>query len=560
MEHQRIYSLVGAGISALTTGWLVWTGSPFAAFVSTALLAYLLWVGLFAVPYAWATALLTRAFGETTAGNLDEARSLLTRAEASSGAELALLSALLMRAHHAIRRAELGDALTHLDSALALPLPWYGRVHARSLRALARGRRAFVHAAAGNREHAHADVAALVADPWTDAHAIAHARLAQALTLRSDPARLSEHLSAHEAFMREFLPPRERALLRALSRLTNAPVDAPRTADDASVDDVPTDSTVVKDVAADDAATPDASTAVDAHDRSAWANRILPGAGEFVEHAVRAFELPDLAHEPQTSDPPLGSQRLISMRALLLIAGASAGLYAISRTLPRDAFVLRWLSFVTVGAGALALYAWLRQREHERLHSLVRRFVLEQSSPARTELERVARGTGPFAAAAALALSQAAEREGNLEAALTHARVALTGGRASAAMAISGGARAQLARLLAATGDESGALRALAHLEREASATATLESTRRSVHLILAMRRRDFTLAADIARSRLDEYHVLLQDDVLGELACFEVDASRERLEGLREDLDTQPGLRRYLEAIAPESVNALST
>jgi hypothetical protein len=157
------------------------------------------------------------------------------------------------------------------------------------------------------------------------------------------------------------------------------------------------------------------------------------------------------------------------------------------------------------------------------------------------------------------------ERSAELDRALRRCDVALSllddpGRRVASYDFVAPGLRACRARVLAALGREPEALSELGLLEKGYPAYASLESARRSVHLIAAAKRADFAVAAEISRTREGENLVPLREEDLGELACLEAGEpfTRDRKERLRSEIETYTELRQWLLRVAGEPVSRL--
>lgn len=484
--------------------------------------------------------LLNESRQELALGHLEVAEELLERDTLRDGARSLSLFIAIQRAQIAIARADLDTARLQLDQAVAAPTYWHSRFYSAQMRAVARSLRAFVNAALVDEKRARNDVRAVLDFDLAPVSALARARLAEALLLRDDPPELAEHLRTYSAMMLESLGPRERNLLRALQRWREAPKSAYR-------------------------ALPTSSAGM--NERRAWADAVLPGAGDWIavgEGAGGVLPPPrDSAGSGPVARGTSSMRRYYSVAFVIAMAAVWWELLNRSPTTWPPSRTM-WSALAVVVAFFPVSWwvaAWRRARYRPTLVRLHQSLQLEHSPDARAELTGIAaREDGTIAATASLLLALEDERQGDLQSALQHCRAGLVsearaGRRADANTVYA--LRGCRARVCAALGHEEAARAELTVIER-GGAGPTLQSTERSVQLILAARCGDFALAWRIASSRDNEPTVLLHEEELGELAALEAGDSftSDRKSRLRAEIADHPGLGKWLECVVPEATS----
>lgn len=517
----RRYLVVG-GVW-MVAGTLCATASPALAIAFAVVGGFGAAYGYFTIRRVRAQQMLWVAMNEIARGRFDRAGEWLDAAEAKSRSVRGL--ATLERAEMSVACDDFDDALVRLDQILA-SVPRSGHRH---VRAAALAERAYVRATMGDAPGAEADARAALEDDHTDAGGVARARLAQALLKRGDSRALGEHLRAHGELILQFSTPRERAALRELRRVSTEPGSAYRVPGDRVTAEAPN---------------------LDRTDAA------LPARAPTTERAARG-----------------GASRVFRLQVALVVVVTVFGVAQVVAPVdPYDVRMgLRLLVFFLVIFSSWVLLVVLERRRSGKkpspLLGMKRRFETEHSPETRTVLERMAQDRhAPNAAGfAGLILAGDDERRGDSESALRRSDEALTQLHALRRTAASydllvPALHACKARSLAALGSEKPALSELALLERDHPAFPWLESTRSSVHLMLAVQRGDFALAARIARSRDHEPSVALGEDYLGDLARLE---AGESLTGahqrqLRAEINAHPELQRWLERVGQEPLARL--
>ena len=508
------------------------------------------------------------------AGRFDEAERHLIEAERSNASMLRITTRIL-RAQLCVQRAELDEALRHLDAVLAARLPWVGRFYAKLATASARGIRAFVRALRGDQAGARADLAALEQSTLKRTDALASAAVANAVLLlkAGDRPGLREFLEKNRTLLFEFTSPRERALVRALSWSSRKRDVAYRTP-----------------VRSDARGTP--------HGLDAWLDAVLPGAASLAEDLRDAEEHATPAPVTRAAEAESAAPTRVRPAAvpLMSVAMPASGNPGFASGLPGKplllwvvlivAFLAIWqflspdteppaqvyepqervslwaivLPPVLLFSSILGALLWRGQRAQR---AVIRAAVLIATDPpaAHDLLVRLSRSSLKMIAVQAhLSLAGLGERAGDFGAALAHADAALrqlrtSGARAMAYDLLLPDIHAMRALALAGLDRMSEASVELATIEHDFPAFYLLERSKVRVLQLLAARAGDFRSAAQIAASRSPDLPISYRDDMLGELA--EVVArgtavERMRLNRLRHEIEADPVLARWLEIAAP--------
>jgi hypothetical protein len=520
-----------------------------------------------------------RAVNAMLAGRIEEAERHLIEAERSH-ASMIRITTKIVRGQLCVHRAELSEALLHLDAALAARLPWLGRFHAKLAIASARGTRAFVRALRGDQAGARADLAALERLPLKRPDTQVSAALANSVLLlrAGDRSALREFLDRHRTLLFEFTSPRERALVRALSWSSRKRDTAYRTP------------------MRTEARRPQQGL-------DAWLDAVLPGAGDLAEDLRDADELAAAdpvervveVAEPVADRVPTRVQKpsAPSMSVAMPARGGSAfGAGLLWKTLALwvvliVTFLAVWQFFApeplppaeqfqpeedfpiwAIAAPTVLLFAaiiggvlWRGQRAQR---ALLRAFGLIASDPpaAHDLLVRLTRSTLKLVSAQAhLSLAGLGERAADFDVALAHAEAALRqlqapGMRAVAYDLLLPDVHAMRALAFAGLDRMTEASVELAAIEHDFPAFYLLERSKVRVLQLLAARAGDYRSAARIAADRSPDLPISYRDDVLGELA--EVVArgtavERTRLNRLRHEIDGDTVLAHWLDVAAPK-------
>ncbi len=201
---QMSLGVVGAGIGFMSFGTL------FA------------WMGFRGRKAGRGVVLINTSLNLVGQGRFAEAEPLLAEAEkiVEKGPNRRALET--QRALIAMRRGRIDEALARIDAAVAVaPANFMARQIDQLQLANARGIRAFVRAAKGDREGAREDIEAVRTNPNPPPQALGRAAVAEAMVLEraGEHAALREMLVRERAVLRNGTDPRERAIIRAFQRM-----------------------------------------------------------------------------------------------------------------------------------------------------------------------------------------------------------------------------------------------------------------------------------------------------------------------------------------------------
>ncbi|MDI3288396.1 hypothetical protein [Polyangium sp. 15x6] len=170
--------------------------------------------------------IVNAAFDLLSRGRLADAEAHLDLAEQGRPHPLIVCVAAVQRGLIAMRRGEIPSALAHLDRALTAPRGLLYRDQIKMHALNARGIRAFLRAASGEREGAREDIEAVRASDDALPQALGRVALAEAILLERAGHRdaLREHLVTNHELLFDVIDRRERAIVRAFQRMleTNA--------------------------------------------------------------------------------------------------------------------------------------------------------------------------------------------------------------------------------------------------------------------------------------------------------------------------------------------------
>jgi hypothetical protein len=500
------------------------------------------------------------AVQKLTRGEIPEAEALLDAIpERIARKRVVARVVAIQRAMIAIDRGQPAEAVARTTSALVEP---DGRMYGafdRQQIACARSLRALAHAMQGDLERAEEDAAAANAVAEASPDVLARTRVVRAVVLarRGDDA-LATHLASSARVVLDHALPRERALFRALLRMTRARKR--------SVYREP-------------------SPAADRdHGRlGAWIARVAPGAAAFVDH-----DRLDVAPDALPAVPVSTPEAMIAVEAARRRSAGKAGT-SLSTTSTiavwvglAGALLFSWQAMrapsargVDLGAlfdvailatfvlvAALAAARSVRALKQERAVAAARReAIVGDVAKATRALEKLASSAGALVAAnARLALAKLAAADAEFTRVMAHcdaglARVNAQPMRARAADMLLPSLVVESAVANAATGRFAEADAEIAMLCRDFPTYALLAVAQARVRLVRAARARDVDAAAAVARARTPELWLPRQEDFLCDLALA---ASRstgvtdDERASLGRELAEDRRLAAWIDAVAP--------
>jgi hypothetical protein len=460
----------------------------------------------------------------------------------------------------ASREGRFHDAAAEATAAIDTRVSWIESMSNRVQLTHARGLRAIAAASDGDEDLARRDAAAVRAEPDAPFDAHANASLAEAVLLarHDDRAKLAELLRRDRRLLLHGMPPRERALVRAMERMVEtSPAGVYRRAarrDEAASEETPL---------------------------SRWLAGIAPGLAAFAlktDHAAPYDERPAVpppaaapappARLPDATEAPSAARRhgqewkTLALWLLLVVLFLTIWqvMQPVSDPAPTalrsgpDFAPASFLSILFVLILALIVgKTAAANRVNARLGRAVRANVLGDSKSARAGYAALAKGSGRAAGLGSFGLASMAEDEGRFANAVEHCDYGLAqvrrGGGDDFVMPILLASRAVA---LASMDRSADAGRQLAELERDHPHYHMLACTQATVGLVRAVRSGDMNGARAIALARnpdlpLDIRHELLADA----LVAIEAGTAAE-LARIDRELEEEPELRSWLKAIAP--------
>ncbi len=546
------------------------SGVAWAAPAALAISAYFGWA-LWTLPRrARLVQLHNAALERLMRGREQEARELLDQIPArdlrrGSVARGAHVQRALLALHHGDGARSVELATTAIDMrperwTVNQPVEQTQRAKALALRALA-------HASLGHAGLALQDAAAAETAPHATPDVLARASLARSVVLarNKDRHELAAQLARTAGLMLQWLPPRERSLVRALRRMARAPARS-----------------VYRQAAERDEGAEEARLA-------SWIGKLAPGAEAFARE-TGSYSTTVRAAQPAEEATAEALDRIASARKMATVA----------RKGPRRSVVLfLWVTLlilfvciyellpsvggsppssfapatspltgVWAGAAFLALVVPLLVWQLRRQSADGCALSLAQLDVARSELTKATtafealsqpKRTVAVAAAAHLGLAQLAERRASWDDAIQHcdrgiARLCSTATlKAMHSDLLYPELIALRALALAALGrsDEANAEASL--LAKECPGYVLAARARFSLSLMLAVRSGNLDVAAEVAKGRSPDLPLSIRDDMLADVvlaATTTVPAEeRERIDAeLRDDAE----LRAWVDAVAP--------
>jgi hypothetical protein len=515
--------------------------------------------------------LINRSLNLIAQGKLAEAEQLLAQAEKTTRAASHRRAIHVQRASIAIRRGDVDGALASIERANASTARLRGKVIDTAQACNVRAIRAFLRATKGEAEGAREDIGYIRKTASAPPTALGCAAVAEAILLEraGDKAALRELLDRERTVLLEGTSPRERAIVRAFQRMLRAPTtsvyrkSAPREPEGA---------------AGEEPAVAD------------WVAKIVPSAAPFVQAPKVTAKRGEEAAEPLTAE---GAEALKTSRAALAAKGkklfwkgAGKRLFLLALgTAIFLAVVLLWagspdapvpvplpddLPFDPVlAAGRIAaavafaglgviFYSAFRARRH--IVMLQRAWIgAVRGDPAAIAALRevAAGGFDTIAAQAYLLLARVADRRGDPAEALAQveqglSRLSRYASRVAAAELVLPELSAERAYFLAAAGRDAEAAAELAALN---PAYPFLARARYRVRLMTLVRRGDLAGAARLAEGRDLDLPLSPRDELLGDAVRVAVSPETSgagEVARVKDELKTQPDLRRWMAAVAP--------
>lgn len=215
-----VFAAIGLfGLTALSSTALSVTLSVF-PFVCIGFGALLVAAGIVGRQVGSGVQLVNTSFDLISRGRLADAEKLLDEAQSNTNALVQCVCSV-QRGIIAMRRGDAKTGLQHLDHAIEMKTRLFYRASLRVQTVNARGIRAFLRAATGDREGARADIEALRKSPDVLPQALARAALAEAICIEKEGDRdaLRKHLAEHRDLLFDVTDRRERAIVRAFQRM-----------------------------------------------------------------------------------------------------------------------------------------------------------------------------------------------------------------------------------------------------------------------------------------------------------------------------------------------------
>ena len=479
-------------------------------------------------------------------------------------------AASTLRAMVALYEGRIEEAVTFATSAIEGRRGLFTSIEEGPQIAAAHGVRGLAYAALGDDASAKLDADAAETSVDATPEVIARARLVRAIVA----SRAVYHEEAFRAYLAtnarlvlEHAMPRERALFRALRRMSRSPQrsvyrEQGRAKDDRApsklaswiafvapeaaayvegdrllaerVDEDVIPSGVPSDVRALRTARASATSAIDPARRRRRMLALLAVLVALVVFASRVLAPSSPSAHPPGTDEPLGP---------------SSWTYdAFSLLFPLAVAAIVWTTFMAM------------RRRRRRTLSLARRLaaVGDRARARPTLVVLTSSGDGMIAATAGLELARLAATEADFAEAISRcdqaiARVSRQPLRAHASDILLPALMTESAVAMAARGGLEDADAELAVLCRDFPTYPRLSSSLLRVRLVRAMRAGDRDAACAIARSRTADLPLPYREDVLADLAlASRGDASEEDLARLDAELHDDGELRAWLDAVAP--------
>jgi hypothetical protein len=562
------------GALGVPGGWYVGAnGNGFGAFAVLGLGGLALACGRYLQHQIVAVPLVSKAIQHLMRGNLEESTAVLDSIPARAARSGTVRRAIAtLRSMLALYEGRLEESVRYATSAIEGRRGIISGMFEGAQIAAAQSVRGLARAALNDGPGAKADADAAETSVHATADVIARARLVRAI-LASRAAYHEEafrtYLTANARLVLEHAMPRERALFRALRRMSRSPARS-----------VYREHGRVKD---DQAPSKLAS----------WIAYVAPDAADFVAGdrmlADRVDEEPIPSGVPsdmralrtaRAGAKPVRTQRrgtrLLAMWATLVVlfvglwhfltpaasTGAATPVPAVEAPIGPSSWTYDVVTTLfAAGIAALVFFLWtsLRMRRMRALALAGRLVAIGERARAKPALAALTTsGDGLIAATAGLELARLAAMEADFAEAISRCdaaivRVSKQPLRASAADVLLPALMTESAVAMAARGGLEDADAELAVLCRDFPTYAALGSSLMRVRLLRAVRAGDRDAACAIARSRTVELLVPYREDVLADLLlAARGDVSDEDVARLDAELRDDAELRSWLDAVAP--------
>ncbi len=564
--------LIGLGVVAGGLGGMALVmgndATPWATYAPALLGApFLIGIGVWGLRVAATMPVLSSSYNLIQAGKLADAEALLDGL-ASYRMNRVVAVVNLQRALIAIRRGDLSEALRRLDLMVERKVGWAENPLQEVERSMGFGLRAWVRAATGNTAGAEADVQAS-RSYFPNAEGFAFASLAEALLLQraGEKGALGALLKRDRLLLMSTLQPRERALVRAMSRMLRAPVESVyRT----KVDPKKTDGT--RNLAPEE-----------------WVERVAPDLSQFVpatfsqspENVTAAPSVRAPSHEAlaqvAASEPPKkmnGALRLFLLWALLIAMFAGIWTFVQQPTRPgsrrkevvtapvrddrpKNLIMGGTLAVVALMVGSAVVRRRRKSRDHtQRLYAL--QYAVLSGKNVQRELVDMANDPAELTAAQAELLhASIVERSGDIALSLRHidaarAKIQSEAARLNAGGFLTPGIAAARAYSLAALQRPDEAAAELSQLPPD---YLFLDRMRFVVPLVAMVAEGDLENAGRLAAATSPDLAVGYRDELLREVvlaATSPESVGASELMRLRDELADREEDRRWMMRVAP--------
>lgn len=573
-----VYGVLGAFLGLMGV-LMIAVGAWFSAPIPLALSALLVWAVLHLRTNIVAVRFINSAVQHVERGEIETAKELLSFVPpAAEKRNVMRRASALLRAMIALYEGQPHEAETHASAAIAGNPGMLSHGFESAQIASARSWRGLARAALGNGAGATEDAQAAEDSPHAAPDVIARGRLVRALVLArsSDYDALTRHVTANARLVLDRALPRERALFRALRKLSRSPRRSVYREPSRPVETEPS-----KLASWIGTMAPDAASFADGEVMFAEKTVDVAPTSEALSD-VRALER---AHWMKGTRAPQRWKRVVMLWVILITMFLTIWQFLTPAPRPRAeanappppveidegpsvTSTLATFGGAFVFAGGLVVFVFARARRMERRLALARRAAAMGQSPSVPELALLTKKNNVIIAAGAeLELARIANDQGDFGEAVARCdngigRIQGPMMRAAAGDILLPSLVAESAVAAAARGSREEADAKAALLARDYPTFAWLSSALLRVRLLNAVRGGDMSAALAAARGRTAEMPIPLNEDMLADLVLAAnvgvSDDEKARLDGeLRDDAR----LRAWIDRIAPGLVDrALAT